>query len=167
MNPTSGNAFADGVRKAATDAAMSAFAAFGTAAVRALGEMMGPASAGGFAASGGDALAQTMMTALATDLRGRIVGDVDADRLAGMQVATHLAAFAAGDTVTPVDDVSVEHAFDVALGAFGALEGSATIKLTAACAYDAQSDGPKTATGTKITLAAAWSSKGKPAQPGP
>lgn len=166
MSPSIGDTFAAEVRKAAATAASGAFETFGTAAVRALGEMMLPASVGGHASASGDALAQSMVAALQADLRGRIVTDVDAQGLVvgDARVATHLAEFASGAAVSPIDDVAVEHAFEITLGA---LEGSATIRLKAVCAFDAKSGSPKTSTAARIALAVEWSSEGAAVEPAP
>jgi hypothetical protein len=114
----------------------------------------------GHATTGGNTLAQSLVTAFAGDLRGRIAQDVDAN---GLQVGdarctTHLVAFASGEAVSPVDDISVEHAFDFELGAVAALDITAKLTLKAACGFDAETGKPKTSTETRIKLEFGWCS---------
>jgi hypothetical protein len=161
MSTRFGDDLAANVRKAAAGAATAAFGAFGTATAAALAEMTKSAFVGGHAATGGDALAQALGTAFGTDLRGRVVTDVDANGLniGDAHVESHLAAFACGEAASPIDEVSAEHAFAFALGAVAALDVSATLTLKARCARDATSGGPKTSTSAHIKLALAWSSE--------
>jgi hypothetical protein len=156
---------ASSVRTAVTDAATAGLTAFGGATVLALGEMGKSAFIGGHATAGGETLAQTLVTAFATDLRGCVAADVDAHGLTVGDgcVHTHLVAFASGQAAAPVDDVVVEHAFAFALGHVVALDVAAKITLKAVCAFDAKDRTPKVSTATKIKLEFGWSSE--PAKP--
>jgi hypothetical protein len=155
---------ASSVRKAVTESATAGLAAFGAATALAVGEMAKSGFVSGHATAGGDTLAQSLVTAFVGDLRGRIAADVDAN---GMEVGdarcrTHLVAFASGEARSPVDDVSVEHAFAFALGAVAALDVEAKLTLKAVCGFDAESGKPKTSTETKIKLEFGWSSAPAP-----
>jgi hypothetical protein len=160
VNPHVVDDLASDVRTAVTEAATAGLAAFGAAAALALGEMAKSGFVSGHAATGGNTLAQSLVTAFAGDLRGRIARDVDAN---GLQVGdarckTHLVAFASGEAVSPIEDISVEHAFAFELGAIAALEIAAKLTLKAACGFDAATGKPKTSTETKIKLEFDWSS---------
>ena len=152
---------ASSVRTAVAEAATAGLGAFGAATAHALGEMTKSAFITDRAAHGGDTLAQSLVTAFATDLRGRLVEDVDANGLevGDMRCSTHLAAFASGEARSPIDDVSVEHAFAFALGAIAGLDVAAKLTLKAVCGFDAETGKPKTSAETKIKLEFAWSSK--------
>ena len=97
---------------------------------------------------------------VAPELRGRIAADVDANGLevGDARCKTHLVAFASGEAPSPIEDVSVEHAFAFELGAVASLEVGAKLTLKAACGFDAESGKPKTSTETKIKLEFGWSS---------
>lgn len=160
MNQQFVDDLASGVRTAVSDAATAGLSAFGAAAALALGEVATSGFVSGHAATGGDTLAQSLVTAFAGDLRGRIAADVDAN---GLQVgdacvSTHLVAFASGEAASPVDGVSVEHTFAFALGAVAALDAGAKLTLKADCRLDAQNGKPKTSTQMKIKLELGWSS---------
>ena len=156
---------ASSVRTAVTEAATEGLTAFGGATALALANMAKSAFVSGHATAGGETLAQTLVTAFATDLRGRIAEDVDANGLhcGDAVVKTHLVAFASGQAAAPVDDVTVEHVFAFELGAVAALDVAAKIKLKAVCGFDTATKKPKTSTSTKIDLAFAWSSEPKKA----
>lgn len=157
---------ASSVRAAVSDAATAGLSAFGAATALALGDMAKSGFVSGHAAAGGDTLAQSLVAAFATDVRGRIAADVDANGLAvgSARIRTHLAAFAEGKATSPVDDVTLEHAFAFALGPVAALEIAATLTLKAVCGLDAASGKPKTSTTTRIKLEFGWSSE-PPAAP--
>lgn len=160
MNPHFADDLASDVRTAVTEAATAALGAFGAATALALGEMAKSGFVSGQAVTGGNTLAQSLVTAFAGDLRGRIAEDVDAN---GLEVGdahckTHLVAFASGEAVSPVEELSVEHAFAFELGAVAALEVGAKLTLKAACGFDAKTGKPKTSTETKIKLEFGWSS---------
>ena len=160
MNPRAVDDLASDVRTAVTDAATAGLAAFGAATALALGEMAKSGFVSGHAVNGGNTLAQSLVTAFAGDLRGRIAQDVDAN---GLQIGdarckTHLVAFASGEAVSPIEDVSVQHAFAFELGAIAALEIAAKLTLKAACGFDAATGKPKTSTETSIKLEFDWSS---------
>lgn len=162
------NDLASNVRNAVGEAATAGLGAFGAATALALAELVKPAFIGEHAKTGGDTLAQSLVTAFAADLRGRIAEDVDRNGLevGDARVSTHLVAFASGEARSPIDDLSVEHAFTFALGAVAALEIGAKITLKAACAFDGEAGTPKTSTETKIKLEFGWSSEGG-AEPAP
>jgi hypothetical protein len=160
VNPQFVDDLASDVRTAVTEAATAGLSAFGTATALALGEMAKSGFVSGHAATGGNTLAQSLVTAFSGDLRGRIAEDVDAN---GLEVGdahckTHLVAFASGEAASPVEDVSVEHAFAFELGAIAALEVGAKLTLKAACGFDAETGKPKTSTETRIKLEFGWSS---------
>ena len=160
MNPHFADDLASDVRTAVTEAATAALGAFGAATALALGEMAKSGFVSGHAVTGGNTLAQSLVTAFAGDLRGRIAEDVDAN---GLEVGdahckTHLVAFASGEAVSPVEELSVEHAFAFELGAVAALEVGAKLTLKAACGFDPKNGKPKTSTETKIKLEFGWSS---------
>ncbi len=161
MNPPFVDDLASNVRTAVTESATAGLAAFGAATALALGEMAKSAFVSDHATTGGTTLAQSLVTAFATDLRGRIAEDVDANGLeiGDARCKTHLVAFASGEASSPIEDVSVEHAFAFALGAVAALEVGAKLTLKAACGFDAESGKPKTSTTTKIKLEFGWSSE--------
>ena len=152
---------ASSVRTAITDAATVGLTAFGTATALALSDLTKSGFVSGHAAAGGDALAQSVVSAFAGDLRGHVADDVDANGLpAGdARVRTRLVAFASGEAPSPVDDVTVEHPLVFALGPVAALEVAATLTLKAVCGLDAASGKPKTSTSAKIKLEFAWSSE--------
>jgi hypothetical protein len=165
VNPHFGDDLASSVRTAVTDAATAGLAAFGAATALAIGEMAKSGFVSDHATTGGETLAQSLVTAFSGDLRGRIAADVDAQ---GLQIGdarckTHLAAFAAGEAASPVDDVSVEHVFAFALGAVAALEVAAKLTLKATCGFG-ESGKPKTSTSTTIKLEFGWSSAPAPAK---
>jgi hypothetical protein len=151
---------ASNVRTAVAEAATAGLGAFGAATALALGEMAKSAFVSGHATTGGDTLANSLMSAFAGDLRGRIAEDVDANGLevGDARCSTHLVAFASGEAPSPVDDVSVEHAFAFVLGAVAALEVGAKLTLKAVCGFDAETGKPKTSTETRIKLEFGWSS---------
>ena len=72
---------ANSVRTAVTDAATTGLTAFGGAAVLALGAMVKSEFIGGHATVGGNTLAQTLVTAFATDLCGCVATDIDTNGL--------------------------------------------------------------------------------------
>jgi hypothetical protein len=166
VNPKFVDDLASNVRTAVTDAATAGLAAFGAATALALGEMAQSEFVSGHATTGGNALAQSLVTAFAEDLRGRIAQDVDANGLAvgDVKAKTHLVAFASGQAASPVDDVSVQHVFAFELGAIAALEVAAKLTLKAAYNFDAATGKPKTSTETKINLEFGWSSAPAPAK---
>jgi hypothetical protein len=160
VNPHFADDLASSVRNSVTEAVAAGLGAFGAAAALALGEMAKPGFVNSHAATGGDTLAQSLVTAFAGDLRGRIAKDVDAT---GLQIGdarckTHLVAFASGEAESPIDNVTVVHAFAFALGAVVALEVGARLTLKAVCGFDAQTGKPKTSTETQIKLELGWSS---------
>ena len=160
MSPQFVDDVASDVRTAVTEAATAGLAAFGAATALALGEMANSGFVSSHAATGGDTLAQSLVTAFAGDLCGRIAEDVDKNGLAvgDVHAKTHLVAFASGQAVSPVEDVSVQHVFAFELGAIAALEVAAKLTLKAACEFDAATGKPKTSTETKINLEFGWSS---------
>jgi hypothetical protein len=151
---------AGSVRTAVAQAATNGLAAFGAAAALAVADMGKAAFVSDHATTGAQTLAQSLVTAFAGDLRGRIAADVDANGLGvgDAHCKTHLVAFASGEARAPVEDVSVEHAFAFALGAVAALEVAAKLTLKAACGFD-ENGKLKTSTTTKIKLEFAWSSE--------
>ena len=151
---------AGNVRTAVTEAATAGLAAFGAATALAIGEMAKSGFVSGHATTGGETLAQSLVTAFAGDLRGRIAADVDANGLhvGDASCKTHLVAFASGEAASPIEDVCVEHAFAFELGAIAALEVGAKLTLKAVCGFDAESGKPKTSTETRIKLEFGWSS---------
>jgi hypothetical protein len=157
---------ASSVRSAVSDAATAGLTAFGAATALALGDMAKSGFVSGHAAAGGDTLAQSLVTAFATDVRGRIASEVDADGLTvgAARIQTHLAAFAECKAASPIGDVTLEHPFAFALGPVAALEIAATLTLKAVCGFDAASGKPKTSTTTMIKLEFGWSSE-PPAAP--
>lgn len=161
MNQKIVDDLATSVRTAVTDAATAGLTAFGGATALALGELASSAFVGGHAAAGGATLSQTLVTAFATDLRGCIAADVDANGLTvgDARFGTHLVAFASGRAAAPIDDVAVEHAFAFALGHVVALDVAAKLTLKAVCAFDAKDRKPKLTTTTKIKLEFGWSSE--------
>ena len=165
MSPQFVDDLASNVRTAVTEAAAAGLAAFGAATALAVAEMAKSGFVTDHATTGGNTLAQSLVTAFAEDLRGRIAEDVDKNGLAvgDVHAKTHLVAFASGQAVSPVDDVSVEHVFAFELGAIAALEVGAKLTLKAECGFDAQRGKPKTSTETKIKLEFGWSSA--PAEP--
>jgi hypothetical protein len=168
VNHNAVDELAAAARTAVTGAATAGLTAFGAATALALGDMAKSAFIGGHATAGGDSVAQTLVTAFAIDLRGRIAADVDANGLhAGDAcVNTRLVDFASGKAASPVDDVVVEHAFAFALGEVAALDAAAKVTLKAVCGFDAASAKPKTSTTTTIKLEFAWTSEA-PHAPGP
>jgi len=160
MNQQFVDDLASNVRTAVAEAATAGLAAFGAATALALGEMAKSGFVSGQATTGGNTLAQSLVTAFAGDLRGRIAEDIDANGLVvgDARCKTHLVAFASGEAVSPIDDVSAQHAFAFELGAVAALEVAAKLTLKAVCGFDAQSGKPKTSTETKINLEFGWSS---------
>jgi hypothetical protein len=160
VNPPFVDDLASSVRTAVTEAATAGLAAFGAATALAIGEMAKSGFVSNHATTGGNTLAQSLVTAFATDLRGRIAQDVDANGLevGDARCSTHLVAFASGEARSPIDDVSVEHAFTFALGAVAALEVGAKLTLKAACGFDAETGKPKTSTETRIKLEFGWCS---------
>jgi hypothetical protein len=160
VNPQFADDLARDVRTAVTEAATAGLAAFGAATALALGEMAKSGFVSGHATTGGNTLAQSLVTAFAGDLRGRIAEDIDANGLevGDVRCKTHLAAFASGEAASPIEDVSVEHAFAFELGAIAALDVAAKLTLKAACCFDAATGKPKTSTETRIKLEFGWSS---------
>jgi hypothetical protein len=160
VNAHSADDLASSVRTAVTEAATAGLAAFGAATALALGEMARSGFISDHATTGGNTLAQSLVTAFAGDLRGRIAQDVDANGLevGDARCKTHLVAFASGEAVSPIEDVTVEHAFAFELGAVAALQVAAKLTLKAVCGFDAQTGKPKTSTETRIKLDFGWSS---------
>ena len=162
MNDRLAEELSDSVRTAVIEAATKGMAAFGAAASLALGEMATSSFIGGHATAGGDALAESLRKAFATDLLGYVAADLDAEGLhaGGARVNTHLVAFASGEAESPVDDVSAERAFPFELGGVAALEVAATLTLKATSGFDAATRQPKKpATSTKISLELAWAAE--------
>ena len=162
MNDRLAADLAASVRDAVIRAATAGIAAFGAAAGLVLAEMGTSRFSGGHATAGGDALAQSLRTAFATDLLGDAAPDLDADglRVGGAHVQTHLVAFASGEATSPIDDVSAERAFPIQLGGAGGLDAEATLTIKATCGFDAASRQPKKpATATKISLELAWAAE--------
>ena len=166
MNPQFVDDLANNVRTAVTGAATAGLAAFGAATALAVGEMAKSGFVSGHATTGGNTLAQSLVTAFAADLRGRIAQDIDTNGLAvgDVHAKTHLVAFASGQAVSPVEAVSVQHVFAFELGAIAALDVAAKLTLKAACDFDPATAKPKTSTETKINLEFGWSSAPAPAK---
>ena len=162
MNDRFANDLAAEVRAAVVHAATAGLAAFGAAGALVLGEMARSKFIGGHADAGGDALAHDLVTAFGTDLLGYVAADVDANglRMGGARVNTHLVAFATGEAMSPVDDVSAERVFPFELGAVAALEIAAALKLKVTTGFDAATrQAKKPATSTKITLELGWAAE--------
>ena len=106
------------MRSAVTDAATAGLTAFGAATALALGDMAKSGFVSGHAATGGDTLAQSLVTAFATDVRGRIAAEVDADGLpvGAATIRTHLARLRKAKRRRRSTTSSVEHPFAFALG---------------------------------------------------
>lgn len=159
MNGGLAGDLASSVRAGVIEAATAGIAAFGAASALVLGEMAASNFIRGHATAGGDALAESVRTAFATDLLGYAAAEVDAGGLdvGGAKVSTHLVEFASGTAASPVDEVSAKRAFPFTLGAVAPLELAATLTLTATSGFDAATrEFKKPATSTKISLELSW-----------
>ena len=161
MNPQAGDRVATAIRSAAADAAKNAIDRFASASILALGQAA-TTLARDHATIGADAIAETLVTACATNMVGRIVTDLDAKGfdVGDVHVSTQLAAFASGGAVkSPIENIEVEHAFPFALGSGGGLEAGGSLTLHATCALDDEADKLETSAWGKLELKLSWSSE--------
>jgi hypothetical protein len=166
MTPLGGEQLATSVRKATVDAAKSAIEGFVAAAILALGDVA-MKSVRDHATIGAGGIAETLATAYATDLIGRVVTDADAAglQIGDVHVSTQLAKFASGDPhlTSPVDDVAVEHKFPFPIAGGGTLEASGVLTLHASCALDGATKELKPTAWAKIELSMSLSTEEKKA----
>jgi hypothetical protein len=170
MNLPGGEQLAASIRNATANAATSAIEGFGAAAALALSDVALSVMREG-ATTGAGTAADSLVTAYATDLVGRIVTDVDAHglRIGEVQVSTQLAKFASGDpqVTSPVGSVSVAHKVPFAIGSSGALKASGTLTLHATCALDAAKNELEPSAWGTIELLLSWSTEPKKTAAGP
>lgn len=157
------DAIAGDLRRAANDAIVAGATVLGTAATAALVQTAN-AALGGQADSRSSAFADSFVKAFGADVAGRIATSVDdaGVRLDDATIHTRLAAFASGQAVSPIDDVTVEHTFTFALGTVATVGAEATVTLTAQCAFDPKDASPKTTTNAKVDVTLSWSSAAAP-----